>query len=164
MGLVTPEIGLLFWQVVVFLVVLFVLSRYAWKPITAALKDREKSIEDALKQADQARQEMQKLTADNQRLLDEARIERDKMLKEAQKTANDIIEQAKAKADTEFSRKVEDAQRAIETERIAAVAEIKSQIASLSVSIAETLLKKELENPEKQKALVADLIKDLKLN
>jgi F-type H+-transporting ATPase subunit b len=162
--LVIPDFGLFIWQLVVFLIVLFVLSRYAWKPITTALKDREKSIEDALRQAELARQEMQKLQSDNQKLLDEARMERDKMLKEAQKVANEIIEQSKTKAEAEYNRKLEDAQRAIEAEKNAAVSEIKNQISSLSLEIAQTLLKKELENPEKQKNLITDLIKDIKLN
>lgn len=164
MDLVTPSLGLLFWQTVVFVSVLFVLSRYAWKPIVAALKDREESIADALAQAQQARIEMQKLSADNEKLLDEARIERDKILKAASKAAEDTREEAKGKAAADVNKMIEEARRTIESEKNAAIAEIKVQIATMSIEIAETLLKKELESPEKQKQLVADLVKDLKIN
>lgn len=164
MDLVKPELGLLFWQFVVFIVVLFVLSRYAWGPITSALKEREKSISDALGEAEKARQEMLNLQANNQKLLDEARTERDKMLKAAQKTAEDLREEARRRAEADVKRMLEEAARAIETEKQAAIGEIKNQIASLSVQIATTLLKRELSAPEQQQALVADLIKDIKLN
>lgn len=164
LNIVTPPLGLFFWQFVVFIVVLFVLSRYAWKPITDALKARENSIADALNQADKARVEMQQLQSNNQKLLDEARLERDKMLKAAQKTADDIREEARKRTETDVKRMLEEATRAIETEKQAAVSEIKKQIASLSVEIATTLLKRELSAPEQQQALVADLIKDVKLN
>ncbi|MCU0444082.1 MAG: F0F1 ATP synthase subunit B [Microscillaceae bacterium] len=164
MNLVTPELGLIFWQLVVFITVLFILSRYAWAPITTALKDREKSITEALSKAEEAKKEMLKLQSDNQKLLDDARLERDNMLKSAQKVANDMIEQAKAKAEVEYAKKLEDARRAIDTEKQAAVTEIKKQIAELSIDVARTLLKRELENPDKQVQLAADLIKDLKVN
>lgn len=164
MNLVTPELGLIFWQVIVFLVVLFVLSRYAWKPITSALKDREHSIAEALNKAEEAKKEMMKLQADNQKLLDEARVERDTMLKNAQKTANEIIENAKTKADADFAKRVEEARQTIENEKNAAVITIKQQMASLSVDIAKTLLMRELENPDKQRQLAEDLVKDLRIN
>ena len=121
MNLVTPDLGLLFWQAVVFIVVLLVLSRYAWGPITSALKEREKSIADALGEAEKARQEMLQLQSNNQKLLDEARIERDKMLKAAQKTAEDIKEEARKRADADVKRMLDEATRAIETEKQAAV-------------------------------------------
>jgi len=164
LNIVTPELGLFFWQFIVFVVVLFVLSRYAWGPITTALKDREKSITDALSQAEKARQEMLLLQSSNQKLLDEARLERDKMLKAAQKTADDLREEARKRTDADIKRMLEEATRAIETEKLAVIGEIKSQIASLSVEIATKLIKHELSAPEQQHALVADLIKDIKLN
>jgi F-type H+-transporting ATPase subunit b len=164
LNIVTPPLGLFFWQFVVFIVVLFVLSRYAWKPITDALKEREKSISDALGQAEKARIEMQQLQSNNQKLLDEARMERDKMLKSAQKTADDMREEARKRAEADVKRMIDEASRAIETEKQAAIDGVKKQIASLSVEIATTLLKRELSAPEQQQALVADLIKDVKLN
>lgn len=164
MDLFSPGLGLIFWQTVTFVVVLFLLSRYAWKPILNALKEREQSIENSLKQAEKARDEMQLLQAGNEKLLDEARLERDTILKSAQKTAHEIREEAKAKADAEFNKRLEEARRAIETEKQAAVAEIKKQIASMSVEIAETLLRKELEDKTKQEELVSNLIKELKIN
>jgi F-type H+-transporting ATPase subunit b len=163
-NLVLPDVGLFFWQFVVFLVVLFVLSRYAWKPITDALKAREQSITDALSQAEKARQEMQQLQSNNQKLLDEARLERDKMLKAAQKQADETREEARKRAESDVKRMMDEASRAIETEKQAAIDDMKKQIASLSVEIATTLLKRELSAPEQQQALVADLIKDVKLN
>lgn len=163
-SIVLPDLGLFVWSFVVFVVVLFVLSRYAWKPITDALKEREKFISDSLSQAEKARQEMQQLQANNQKLLDDARIERDKMLKAAQKTADDMRDEARKRADADVKRMLDEASRAIETEKQAAVDAIKSQIATLSIEIATTLLKRELSAPEQQQALVADLIKDVKLN
>jgi F-type H+-transporting ATPase subunit b len=164
MELVLPGLGLIFWQTIIFLIVLFVLTRFAWKPISTALKDREESIADALAQAELAKEEMKKLQANNEKLLDEARVERDKILKAAHKAAEETREDAKSKASTEVSKMLEDARKAIETEKQAALSAIKAQIATMSIEIAEALLKKELENPEKQKQLVADLIKDLKVN
>ena len=164
MELVTPALGLVFWQTITFLVVLFMLSKYAWKPIMNALKDREHSIENALQQAEKARIDMESLKADNEKLLDEARIERDKILKSAHKAAEETREEAKTKTASEVSKMLEDARRAIENEKIAAVAEIKKQIATLSVDIAERILQKELESPEKQKQLASDLITDININ
>ncbi len=164
LNIVTPDLGLFFWQTIVFIVVLFVLSRYAWGPITSALKEREKSISDALGEAEKARQEMLKLQSSNQKLLDEARLERDKMLKAAQKTADDLREEARKRADADVKRMLDEATRAIENEKHAAIGEIKNQIATLSIEIATKLLKRELSAPEQQQALVADLIKDVKLN
>ena len=107
MDLVTPGIGLIFWQAVTFLVVLFLLSKFAWKPIMASLRERESSIEDALSQAEKAKLEMQALKADNEKLVAQARLERDKILKEAQEAGLQLIEQAKTKATVEGNRQIE---------------------------------------------------------
>lgn len=164
MNLVTPEFGLIFWQTVTFLIVLFVLSRYAWKPIMNALKDREHSIENALQEADKARKDMEQLKADNEKLLDEARIERDKILKTAHQLAQETKDEAKAQAQKEVDKMLADARSTIQAEKNSAIADIKKQVAVLSIEVAETILKRELESPEKQTQLVADLIKDLKIN
>jgi F-type H+-transporting ATPase subunit b len=164
MNLVTPEFGLIFWQTVTFLVVLFVLSRYAWKPILNALKDREHSIDNALQEADKARKDMERLKADNEKLLDEARIERDKILKTAHQLAQETRDEAKVQAQKDVDKMLADARSTIQAEKNSAIADIKKQVAILSIEVAETILQRELESPEKQKQLAADLIKDLKIN
>ena len=164
MELVTPGLGLIFWQTLVFVIVLFILSKFAWKPILGSLKERESSIDQALQAANQARVEMAALKADNEKLLDEARSERDRILKSAQVSSENIIQEAKEKAQSESARILQEAQQAIRNERQAAVAEIKKEIVSLSVEIAEKLLKKQLQDQAAQKALVHDLIKDTQLN
>jgi len=164
MELVTPGLGLIFWQTLVFVIVLFILSKFAWKPILGSLKERESSIDNALQAANQARLEMAALKADNEKLLDEARSERDRILKSAQVSSENIIQEAKEKAQSESARILQEAQQAIRNERQAAVADIKKEIVSLSVEIAEKLLKKQLQDQAAQKALVNDLIKDTQLN
>jgi F-type H+-transporting ATPase subunit b len=164
MELVTPGLGLIFWQTLVFVIVLFILSKFAWKPILGSLKERESSIDNALQAANQARLEMAALKADNEKLLDEARSERDRILKSAQVSSENIIQEAREKAQSESARILQEAQQAIRNERQAAVADIKKEIVSLSVEIAEKLLKKQLQDQAAQKALVNDLIKDTQLN
>ncbi len=164
MDLLIPELGLFFWQTIVFLIVLFVLSRFAWKPIMTALKERESSIEHALESAEKAKSDMLNLTANNEKLLDEARAEKDQIIKAASKIAEEIKNEAKEKASLEMGKVLEEARKVIESEKLMAVATIKNQIAAMSVEIAEKLLKSQLENPQKQKELVDNLIKDLELN
>lgn len=164
MDLVNPALGLIFWQVVIFLLVLFFLSRFAWKPILNALKDRENSIEEALKSAEKARSEVQQMTSQNEKLLDEARHEKDRILKEAYKVAEETKNEARERATIEYNKMLEDARKAIENEKTSAITEIKKQIAILSVEVAEKILKKQLEDQEKQTQLASDLIKDLELN
>jgi F-type H+-transporting ATPase subunit b len=164
MELVTPGIGLIFWQTVTFLLVLFLLSKFAWKPIMASLRQREDSIESALRMADQAKLEMQALKADNEKLLQEARIERDRILREATEAGNGLVEQAKNKANEEGSRMIENARMAINNEKKAAITEVKNLAATLSIEIAERILKHELKDPAAQQALVTDYIKEVNLN
>jgi F-type H+-transporting ATPase subunit b len=164
MELVTPGLGLVFWQTVVFLIVLFLLSKYAWKPILSGLKERETSIESALEAATQARQEMANLKARNESLLDETRAERDRILKLAQVSSENIIQEAKEKAQTEASRILLEAQQTIRNERQAAVADMKREIVSLSVEIAEKLLRKQLKDEVSQKSLVNEMVEEARLN
>ncbi|NJO01042.1 MAG: F0F1 ATP synthase subunit B [Bacteroidia bacterium] len=164
MELVTPEFGLIFWQTIAFLVVLLLLSRYAWKPILKALKDREQSIDGALRQAELAREEMKKLHADNEKLLDQARLERDEIMKAANRTAQEIRDAAKDKASDDVKRMLDDARKSIENEKQAALAEIRKQIATLSVEIAEKLIRHELEDPAKQRKLAEELINDIQVS
>lgn len=164
MDLITPGIGLIFWQAVTFLIVLFVLAKYAWGPITDALKTRESSIEDALASAEMAKEEMAKLKSENEKLFEEARLERDKILKEASDTAKRIVEESRTEAKKQGDKMIEDARAIIKTEKQAALAEVKSQVATLSVQIAEKLLRRKLDNEKAQKELVADFVEDLNLN
>lgn len=164
MNLVTPELGLLFWQAIIFLVVFLLLSKFAWKPIISGLREREHSIESALQAAAQAKQEMANLKASNEKLLDETRVERDKILKLAQASSENIINEARTKAQAEANRILQETQQAIRNERQAAVADMKKEIVSLSIEIAEKVLKNQLKDEPAQKKLVADLIETAHLN
>ncbi|TGE19618.1 F0F1 ATP synthase subunit B [Hymenobacter elongatus] len=164
MELITPNIGLIFWQLVIFLIVLFLLAKFAWKPILGSLKEREDSIENALRMADQAKLEMQQLKAGNEKLIAEARMERDKMMQEASQMANQLIEQAKNKATEEGSRMIMQAREAIQNEKHAALTEVKNTAAKLSIDIAERILRRELADSGSQQQLVDSYLKDVKLN
>ena len=164
MDLVKPAIGLIFWMTLSFGIVLYILGKFAWKPILKALKDREGSIQDALDTAKRTNAEMAALKSDNEKLLNQARAERDLMLKEARDTKDAIIAEAKSKATVEANKMIKSAREAINTEKMAAIAELKSQVATLSVDIAEKILRHELANDDKQKALMTDLLKDVNLN
>ncbi len=164
MNLITPEFGLLFWQTVTFLVLLLLLGRFAWKPIMSSLREREETIEGALRSAELARQEMTKLRADNERLLDEARAERDAMMRKAQQTADAIVEEAKNKAAAESNRIVESARAAIQSERQAAIDDIRRQVATLSVDIAEKVIRRQINGDTQQRQLVDQFVKDIHLS
>ncbi|HET8861186.1 F0F1 ATP synthase subunit B [Marivirga sp.] len=164
MDLITPDYGLIFWTTLVFLILVFLLRAIAWKPILSALKAREGSIADALKSAENAKEEMAKLQADNQKLLKEARLERDKLLKEATDIANKIKEEAKSDAAKQADKIIADAKSAIEIEKNAALKEVTTKVAQLSLEIAEKLVRKNLSDDKAQKALAEDFMKDLKLN
>ena len=163
-ALLTPAFGTVVWATVAFLVVMLLLRKMAWGPILAALKEREESIASALNEADKARSEMTALQADNNRLLQEARAERDAMLREAREMADKVVAEAKAKAKNEAAREAENARQAIATERKTAVAELKAEVAKLSVTIAEQLIRTELSSDDKQQALVRKLIDESPLN
>jgi len=164
MNLVTPDIGLLFWQSLIFFTMLFVLGKFAWKPIVGALEEREGVIANALGAAEKAKEEMKNLQAENEKMLQVARLERDKMIKEAQSAAGIIITEAKDKATEEANRIAYNAKALIETEKNAALAEVRNTAAEFSIKIAEKLLKKNLSDDDSQKALVNEYIKEAKLN
>ncbi len=164
MDLVTPGIGLIFWQVIAFLVLLFVLKKYAWKPVLNAIKSREERIKGALASAEEAKEEMKKLKADNEVIIKEAKDERNKLLQEAREIKSQMIEDAKAQAGIESKKMIESAKLKIESEKDAAVSEIKKLVAVFSVDIAEKILKKELDDKKEQQALISSSLKDLKLN
>lgn len=156
--------GLFIWQVVIFVGLIFLLKKFAWKPILDAVNEREEGIKSALESAENARQEMQDLQADNQRILQEARVERDNMLKEAREMKEKMIADAKSEAEAQGAKMIEQAKAAIETEKNSAMAELKSQVSTLSLSIAEKLLKEELSNTEAQTKLVEKMLADVKIN
>ncbi len=164
LSLITPDLGLFFWQSVIFLITLYLLSKFAWGPIMSAMKEREDSITDALSAADKARIDIEKLQATNDILLAEARVERDRILGDAQKVATTLMDEARAKASAEGSRLVEAARVSIQTEKNAALNEIKNHTATLAVEIAEKIIRKELNNSEEQKKLVNEYIKEVNLN
>ncbi|MDX5346522.1 MAG: F0F1 ATP synthase subunit B [Hymenobacteraceae bacterium] len=164
MELVTPGIGLIFWQAVTFLLVLFLLGKFAWKPIMNSLHEREQSIENALSSAEKAKLEMQALKADNEKLLAEARMERDRILKDASEAANAMVEEAKTKASDEGAKMIAHAREAIDNEKRAALTEVKNMAAALSIDIAEKVLKRELRDETAQQELVQSYIREVNLN
>jgi F-type H+-transporting ATPase subunit b len=164
MDLLTPAIGLLFWQILIFGVVVFLLGKFAWKPVVNGLKEREASIDSALRMAEETRAEMAKLKANNEQLLAEARAERDKMIREAKNVTDKMIADAKDKATAESNRIMQDASEAMAQERVAVIAQMKKDVAALSIEIAEKVLRKELNDKKAQQTLVTDLIADAKLN
>lgn len=163
MNFTAPE-SLIFWTTIIFILFFILLRKFAWKPILGAVKGREDSINEALSSAETARKEMQNLTAENERILQEARLERDSLLKEAREMREKMIADSKADAQAEGARMIEQAKTAILAEKNAAMAELKSQVSSLSLSIAEKVLKDELSNKEAQTKLIENMLGDVKLN
>ncbi|MFD2598533.1 F0F1 ATP synthase subunit B [Sphingobacterium corticis] len=156
--------GLFFWQLIILIIVIVILGKFAWTPIVNALEERENGIADALASAEKAKLEMARLTNENEQLLKEAREERDLILKEAKELKDKIVSEAKQHAQTEGARLIEDAKREIEEQKLRALAEVKSEVSSLSLDIARVVLTKEFEDKSKQESLVADLLKDVKLS
>ena len=163
MDLVTPELGLVFWTTISFAILFFLLAKFAWKPIMAAIDTRERSIEDALLKAEAAKDEMSRLTNENEELLKQARAERDLILKEAKKVKDQIVGDAKEAAQTEGARMIELARIEINNQKAIAMADVKNQVAALSLEIAEKVLRKQFEDGQKQDELVSQLLKEVKL-
>jgi F-type H+-transporting ATPase subunit b len=164
MDLVTPELGLIFWTSLSFLILLFILGKFAWKPILNAVNDRENSIKDALQEAEKARLEMQNLKSDNEKILKEARAERDAMIKDAREIKDSMISEAKEEAKAQGTKLIEQAKTTIQNEKLAAITELKNQVADLSIDIAEKVMKSELSNKDKQVELVEKMLGDIELN
>ncbi|HZY39772.1 MAG TPA: F0F1 ATP synthase subunit B [Mucilaginibacter sp.] len=164
MDLVSPNPGLILWTAISFLILLFILGKYAWKPILKAVSDRENSIESALLKADAVREEMARLTSENEALLKQARAERDSILAEATKVKNQIIYDAKEAAQKEGARQIEIARIEINSQKAIAMADVKNQVASLSIEIAEKVLRKQFEDSKKQDEMVKELLKEVKLS
>ena len=164
MELVSPDIGTIFWMLLMFIIVLVILKKFAWKPILSALKSREKSIEDALRSADRAKAEMEKLQADNEKIMVAARKERDGMLKETKQLSEKVLNEAKVRAGEEAKKIIEAAREQIQNEKSNAIAEIRDQVAELSVGIAEKILREKLKDGKQQQELIEKLLNDIKLN
>ncbi|MBD3636516.1 MAG: F0F1 ATP synthase subunit B [Crocinitomicaceae bacterium] len=164
MDLITPAIGQIFWVCLVFIILLILLKKFAWKPILTAVEERDKSIEESIEMATKTKHEMQQLQAQNENLLKEARAERDKMVKEAAETGKQIIADAKEAAKVEADKIIVEAQRVINTEKAAAMSELKTTVAALSLEIAEKVIKGELASDAKQKALAEKLAEDINVN
>jgi len=164
MELLTPSIGNIFWTSVVFLILVFLLGKFAWKPILSAINTREINISDALNQVKLAKAEMENLKADNKKIIQEAKKERENILKEARDIKERILAEAQEVAKLEGDKIIDNARKTILAERNAVVADIKSQIGELSVVIAESILKRKLDDIDSQNKLVADILNQSNLN
>lgn len=162
--MLSVSVGTVIWSSIAFLVVAFILGKLAWKPILASIKERENSIEDAIKSAEKAREEMASLQASNENLLKEAREERDAMMKDAREMKDKMLADAKERADAEYTKIVASAKDAIRAEKMGAISEIKNQVANLSLEIAEQVIRQELSSQDKQKELIDKYLQEAKLN
>ena len=157
------SIGLFFWQTIIFILLIFLLKKFAWKPILNAVNEREEGIKNALLSAEKAKEEMASLQSDNEETLKKARSERDSLLKEAREIKQQLIDEAKTEAKNEAKKIISQAQETIQNEKNAAIVDLKNQVASLSIDIAEKVLKEKLSNDQSQMNLVKDLVKEVTL-
>ncbi len=164
MELVQPGLGLIFWMTLSFSILLWILAKFAWKPIMKGLKEREDTIDEALNLANKTKEEMKELKFSNEQMLKEAKEERDGILRDARNVKENIIGEAREKANDEAKRIVENAKEAIQNEKMAAITEMKNEIASLSIEVAEKILKEELSSKEKHEKLIERLIKEISDN
>jgi len=164
MELLTPDLGLFVWNIIIFLLLLIVLRKLAWKPILKSLKEREKGISDSLASAERIKVEMAQMKNENEALLAKAREERAQMLKEARETKDKMINEAKDLAKQEAGKIIADAQAAIETQKMAAITEVKNQVGTLVVEVAEKILRRQLENKPEQENYIRQLTNEAKLN
>ena len=164
MDLVTPDLGLLFWTGITFVILLFLLVKFAWKPILGAVNEREEKIAESLELAEKTKAEMVALQAKNENLLKEARQERDTIIKEAKAVADQMVASAKETAKVEADKMIKSASETIEGEKAAAISELKTQVAAFSLEIAEKVVKGELSSDDKQKALAEKLAADVNMN
>ena len=164
MDMLTPDIGLLTWQLVIFGLLFFILRKFAWGPITASLKEREDNIQGALDLAQKTRGEMAKLKSENEQILAQARNEREVMLRGAKETADKMVADARDRANVEGQRMLEQAREAMQNERQALVAQMKKEVVNLSIEVAEKVLRRELTDKTSQEKLVQDLVATSHLN
>lgn len=164
MDLLIPSFGLIFWTLLVFLIVLFILKKFAWKPILSSLKERETGISDALATADRVKLEMAQLKNENEAMMAKAREERSAMIKEAKETSDKMLSDAKEKAKSEYDRIVADAQSAIQQQKMAAITDVKNQVGNLVIEVAEKVLRRELGNKTEQEKYIKQLADGVELN
>lgn len=164
MQLLTPSFGLIIWTLLAFLIVFFILKKFAFPAIIGGLKKREESIAESLASAERVKAEMAQLKSENEQLLAQAREERATLLKEARETKDRIINEAKEQAKTEAGKIIADAQVAINSQKMAALTEVKNQVGKLVIEVSEKVLRKQLDNREAQEAHIRDIVKDVKLN
>ena len=164
MDLLTPSFGLIIWTLLAFLIVFFILNKYAWPAITKGLKEREQGIADALSTAEKVKAEMAEMKSEHEALLAQAREERAQILKEARETKEKIINESKETAKTEASKIIAETQAAIEAQKMAALIDVKNQVGKMVVEVSEQILKRELRNKEEQEAHIKGLVNEVKLN
>ena len=164
MELITPGIGLLFWMLVMFGIVLWILKKFAWHPILNALKKRELSIQEALTSADTAKKEMIKLKADNELIMAEARVEKEKIVQEAKQLRDKLINEARNEAVDEAKKILQSARRDIENEKVSAIIDLKNKVAEMSIDIAEKILREKLADTKEQKSMIDRLVKEIMPN
>jgi F-type H+-transporting ATPase subunit b len=164
MDLLIPEVGTIFWAFIGFSLVFFILAKFAWKPLLKGLKERDNSIAQALQAAEAAKRDVSQLQHENEKLLAEAKVERDKIIQEAREFKDAVMNDAREQAKREGVKMITEAREAIRNERVAAIYEIKKQVAELSVAISEKILNKELSDPGKQEELIEKSLRDLKFN
>jgi len=164
MDLLIPEFGTIFWTLLVFSITLYILARFAWKPMLNALKQRDNSIAQALQAAETAKREVRQLQTESEKIMASARAERDKLLQETREFKESLLNEAREQAKKEGRKLIEDARDAIKNERTAALQDIKKQVSELSVAISEKILLHELSDPDKQKELIEKSLVDVKFN
>jgi F-type H+-transporting ATPase subunit b len=164
MDLITPDLGLIFWTGLVFLLLMFILTKFIWKPLMGAVKARETNIQEALEMAEKTKAEMKKLQTQNENLLKEARLERDSMIKDAKEVSTRMVEEAKSKAKAEAEKVLANAQLAIAAEKNAALTELKTQVATMALEIAEKVVRQELAGADQQKQMASKLAEEISLN
>ena len=164
MDLLLPDLGLILWTLLAFLIVFFILKKFAWKPILTSLNEREKTISDSIATAEKVKGEMAQLKSENEALLVKAREERAVMIKEAKDTADKMLADAKERAKSEYDRIVSEASSAIEQQKMAAIIDLKNQVGNLVVEVSEKVLRRELSNKNDQESYIKDLAKEVKFN
>jgi len=164
MDLLIPSFGLIFWTLLAFVIVVLILKKFAWKPILQSLNDREKTISDSLATAERMKAEMAQMKSENEALLAKAREERAQMLKEARDTKDRIINEAKDQAKTEAGKIITDARAAIETQKMAAITDLKNQVGNLVIEVSEKILRRQLENKSEQESYIRQLAAEVKMN
>ncbi|MBO9152459.1 F0F1 ATP synthase subunit B [Chitinophaga sp. GCM10012297] len=164
MDLLMPQLGLFTISLLIFIIVFLILKKFAWKPILATLKEREDSITDSIATAERVKEEMAQMKAEHEHVLAEAKAERSKILKEAKELKDQIIGEAKAQAQAEAKKIVQDASVAIENQKMAALTEVKNQVGTLVIEVAEKVLRKELSDKKAQEAYISQLASEIKMN